>query len=230
VKVLVVEDNAALREGLIDLLEGGGHTVDAVADGAAGAKRGVDASIDLVVLDLMLPKRDGFDVCRQLRELRPDLLILILTARGSENDKVRGLQAGADDYLTKPFGARELLARIDALARRARAATTPPEPVETDGCRIDLEQHVAIRGDHRVALSPREAAIVRLLYHQRHRVVRRAELLESVWESRGDLDTRTVDMAMANLRRKIERDPTEPRIIRTVRGVGYAWGENGESS
>jgi len=230
VKVLVVEDNAALREGLVDLLEGAGHTVEAVADGAAGAKRGVDASIDLVVLDLMLPKRDGFDVCRQLRELRPDVLILILTARGSENDKVKGLQVGADDYLTKPFGARELLARIEALARRARAATTPSEPVEADGCRIDLEQHIAIRGEQRVELSPRETAILRLLHHQRHRVVRRAELLESVWESRGDLDTRTVDMAMANLRRKIERDPAEPKIIRTVRGVGYAWGEDGASS
>ena len=152
-RILIVEDNATLREGLSDLLEAAGHTVEAAADGLTAARRGVDTSIDLVLLDLMLPKRDGFDVCQQLRDLRSDVLILILTARGAESDKVRGLKAGADDYLTKPFGARELLARIDALARRARAATTPSEPVEADGCRIDLAQHVASRGNASVSLS-----------------------------------------------------------------------------
>ena len=229
-KILVVEDNSALREGLTDLLEGAGHTVEAVADGVAATRRGTDTSIDLVLLDVMLPKRHGFDVCGRLRELRPDVLILMLTARGAENDKVRGLRVGADDYLTKPFSARELLARIDALGRRARAATIPAGPIEADGCCIDLERHVALRGDDTVELSPREAAIVRLLHHHRHRVVRRAELLESVWGSRGDLATRTVDMAVANLRRKIERDPAQPRIIQTVRGVGYAWIEEKEPS
>ncbi|MDX1388196.1 MAG: response regulator transcription factor [Acidobacteriota bacterium] len=229
-KILVVEDNSALREGLTDLLEGAGHTVEAVADGEAATHRGVDTSIDLVLLDVMLPKRHGFDVCGRLRELRPDILILMLTARGAENDKVRGFRAGADDYLTKPFGARELLARIDALQRRVRATSAPSGPIEVDGCHIDLDRHVAIRSEVTTELSPREAAIVRLLHHHRHRVVRRAELLESVWGSRGDLATRTVDMAVANLRRKIEQDPSRPRIIRTVRGVGYTWTEEKERS
>ncbi len=184
-------------------------------------------AFDLVVFDLMLPKMDGVEVCRRLRELRPSLPILMLTARGSEDDKVEGLRAGADDYVTKPFGTRELIARVEALARRVRNGADLPETIECDDCEIDLGRLVAGRpGLERITLTAREAGILRWLYRHRSRAVGRSELLETVWEARGDLQTRTVDMTIANLRQKIERDPSQPRIVVTVKGVGYAWGDS----
>jgi two-component system response regulator RegX3 len=227
VKILVVEDEPALREGLVDLLSGAGHWVLSVADGETALARGADPSIELLVLDLMLPKMDGVEVCRRLRELRPALPILMLTARGSEDDKVEGLHAGADDYVTKPFGTRELLARIEALARRLRLDVDPPQRIVSDECEIDLGRLVASRPAlDPVTLTAREAGILRWLYQHRSRAVSRAELLETVWDSRGDLQTRTVDMTIANLRQKIERDPSRPRIVVTVKGIGYAWGRS----
>ncbi len=222
-KILVVEDDPMLRDGLVDLLSGAGHQVEAVADGAAGARQGREQSYDLVVLDLMLPQLDGIEVCRRLRTVRPMLPILMLTARGAEEDKVKGLRAGADDYVTKPFGARELLARVEALRRRARAAPSEPEVIEADGCVFDLGRCVARRGEREIALTAREVGILRWLYRQRNRSVTRAELLEQVWGTVGTLQTRTVDMTIAKLRQKIERDPRTPGIIITVTGVGYAW-------
>ncbi len=224
-KILVVEDEPVLRDGLVDLLHGDGHRVDGVADGVEALERGTEPGYDLIVLDQMLPGLNGLEVCRRLRELRPTLPILILTARGAEEDKVRGLEAGADDYVTKPFGTRELLARIEALARRVRSGAEPPLLLEADGCRIDLGRCEARRGESRRALTAREAQILRCLFQHRTRAVGRSELLERVWGKRGDLKTRTVDMTMANLRHKIERDPAEPRIVVTVKGVGYAWGQ-----
>jgi len=222
--VLIVEDERILREGLADLLQGAGHQIQAAADGEAGLEMGADPSIELVLLDLMLPKLDGIAVCRRLRETRPRLPILVLTARGDEEEKVRGLQAGADDYVTKPFGSRELLARIDALGRRAHTSPEPPRTIETDGCRIDLGRLVASRGDQKVILTAREANILRWLHEHRTRAVSRAELLTEVWGASADQQTRTVDMTIANLRQKIETDPTNPRIVVTVKGIGYAWG------
>jgi two-component system response regulator RegX3 len=224
-KILIVEDSAPLRAGLVDLVEEAGHTLEAVGDGLSAIRRGVDTTFDLVLLDLMLPGRDGIQVCRRLREARPDLLILILTARGSEDDKVKGLRAGADDYLTKPFGARELLARIDALSRRVNRDAPVPAPMEFDGCRFDLVNLEARRGTEPIPLTPREAGILRLLHHHRGRPVSRSELLEEIWHARGDMMTRTVDMAVAKLRRKIESDPAQPRIVVTIKGAGYAWGD-----
>lgn len=226
-KILVVEDEPVLREGLTDLLNGAGHSVEAVADGEAALERGSDAAFELLVLDLMLPKLDGVEVCRRLRELRPNLPILMLTARGSEDDKVEGLRSGADDYVTKPFSTKELLARVDALGRRVRNGAETPQTIELDECEIDLSRCVARRtGQDQITLTAREARILRWLYQHRARAVSRAELLETIWGSRGDLQTRTVDMTIANLRQKIERDPTRPRIVVTVKGVGYAWGES----
>ncbi len=222
-KILVVEDDPMLRDGLVDLLSGAGHEVDAVADGAAGARQGREQSYDLVVLDLMLPQLDGIEVCRRLRTVRPMLPILMLTARGAEEDKVKGLRAGADDYVTKPFGAKELLARVEALGRRARAAPEAPEVIEADGCVFDLGRCLARRGEREIALTAREVGILRWLHRHRNRSVTRAELLEQVWGTVGTLQTRTVDMTIAKLRQKIERDPKEPGIIATVTGVGYAW-------
>ncbi len=225
-KILVVEDDPMLRDGLVDLLTGAGHDVDAVADGAEGARQGREEAYDLVLLDLMLPKLDGIEVCRRLRTARPALPILMLTARGAEEEKVKGLKAGADDYVTKPFGVRELLARIEAMGRRALRTPAEPETIESDGCEIDLGRCVARRGDEEISLTAREVGILRWLYRHRQRSVPRSELLEQVWGTVGTLQTRTVDMTIAKLRQKIERDPSQPRIIATVTGVGYGWGDS----
>lgn len=224
-RILIVEDERSLREGLADLLTAAGHRVEAFENGSEAVDAGLREAFDVVLLDLMLPDIDGVEVCRRLRRARPTVAILMLTARGSEDDKVAGLEAGADDYLTKPFAVRELLARVDALGRRAAAAPAAPEVLEADGCVLDLGRLSAVRGDHKTNLTPREAGILRWLHRQRARAVSRAELLERVWGSTGDLQTRTVDMTIANLRQKIERDPAEPRIVLTVTGAGYAWGD-----
>jgi len=224
VRILVVEDEAVLREGLVDLLETAGHRVDSAEDGEKGLALGSEPGVEMVLLDLMLPRLSGIEVCRRLRELRPGLPILILTARGAEDDKVSGLGAGADDYVTKPFGTRELLARIEAMARRLNVGAERPLLVEADGCRLDLGRCEAQRDGDPLSLTAREAQILRWLYQHRTRAVGRAELLENIWGQRGDLQTRTVDMTVANLRHKIERDASRPRIVVTVKGVGYAWG------
>jgi DNA-binding response OmpR family regulator len=222
VRVLVVEDEASLREGIADLLRGDGHAVTTAADGAVGLAAGLAEPFELVLLDLMLPRLDGIEVCRRLRAARPGVPILMLTARGSEDDKVRGLGEGADDYVTKPFSARELLARVRALGRRAPAGDSLDE-VCFGELTIDLSRMVVLRGDHRVALTPREVGIVRWLYRHRERVVSRGELLEQVFGQRGDLQTRAVDMAIAVLRKKLELDPARPQLIVSVKGAGYAW-------
>jgi DNA-binding response OmpR family regulator len=220
---LLVEDEPALRDGVVDLLTGDGHTVVACADGAAGVAAGLAEPFELVLLDLMLPKLDGMEVCRRLRAARPGLPILMLTARGSEDDKVRGLMEGADDYVTKPFSARELLARVRALARRAPSAEHLDE-LTLDGVHVDLRRMAVTRAGHTTALTPREVGIIRWLYRHRDRAVTRAELLEQVFGQRGDLQTRAVDMAIVVLRKKVEPDPAHPRVIVSVKGAGYAWG------
>ena len=222
-KILVVEDDPMLRDGLVDLLRGAGHEVDAVNDGAAGAQKGRELSYDLVLLDLMLPKLDGIEVCRRLRTVRPGLPILMLTARGAEEDKVRGLKAGADDYVSKPFGVRELLARVEAFERRQAAMPAEAEVVEADGARFDLGRCEVERDGAVESLTAREVGILRWLHRHSERGVTRAELLENVWGTLGTLQTRTVDMTIAKLRQKIERDASNPRIIATVTGVGYRW-------
>jgi DNA-binding response OmpR family regulator len=223
--ILVVEDEKTLREGLTDLLTAAGHEVSAHEFGKDAVAAGTQEAFDLVLLDLMLPDMDGVEVCRRLRTARPHLAILMLTARGSEDEKVAGLQAGADDYLTKPFAVRELLARIEALGRRATAVPAEPEIITADDCVMDLGRLTATREEDAISLTPREAGILRWIHRHRARAVSRSELLERVWGSSGNLQTRTVDMTIANLRQKIERDPTEPRIVLTVTGAGYAWGE-----
>src|SRR5689334_10815042 len=222
VRILVVEHEQSLRDGIVDLLTGDGHDVTAVGDGVAGVEAGLRDPFDLVLLDLMLPRLDGMEVCRRLRSARPGTPILMLTARGSEDDKVRGLMEGADDYVTKPVSARELLARIRVLGRRAPQSESLDE-VTVDGAVIDLARMVVVRGDARVTLTPREVGIVRWLYKHQDRVVSRAELLEQVFGQRGDLQTRAVDMAIAVLRKKVETDPAKPTLIVSVKGAGYAW-------
>jgi DNA-binding response OmpR family regulator len=228
-RILIVEDEQPLRAGLEDLLAAAGHEVVAAGDGLTALETGLREPFDLVVLDLMLPGMDGLEVCRRLRAARPDTAILMLTARGSEDDKVAGFAAGADDYLPKPFGVRELLARVEAFHRRAERQPQPVELLEVAGCRIDLGRHQAQRDAEAVSLTPREVGILRWLHRHRNRAVSRSELLENVWGASADLQTRTVDMTIAKLRQKIERDPANPEIITTVTGVGYAWGASDES-
>jgi DNA-binding response OmpR family regulator len=224
-RILIVEDEKPLREGLMDLLNAAGHESEAAADGPGGLDLATREAFDLLILDLMLPGMDGLEVCRLVRRARPDLPILMLTARGSEDDKVVGFAAGADDYVAKPFGVRELLARVEAFARRARSTPATAEVVESAGCRFDLGRHEASRDGHTEQLTPREVRILRWLYRHRNRAVSRSELLEEVWGVNADMQTRTVDMTIAKLRQKIERDPANPEIVVTVTGVGYAWGD-----
>lgn len=219
----MIEDERSLREGITDLLNGDGHVVSSAADGVTGLETGLRELFDLVVLDLMLPRMDGIDVCRRLRAARPGVAILVLTARASEDDKVRGLIEGADDYVTKPFSARELLARVRAIGRRAPAGESVDE-IHVDGAVIDLARMAVLRDGKCIPLTPREVGIVRWLYRHSGRVVSRAELLEHVFGQRGDLQTRAVDMAIAVLRKKLEVDPAAPTVIVSVKGAGYVWG------
>lgn len=221
-RILVVEDEVALREGLQDLMVGDGHEVVAVGDGAAAVEIGIREPFDLVLLDLMLPKLGGIEVCRRLRAARPGMSILMLTARGEEDDKVAGLTEGADDYVTKPFAARELLARVRALGRR-HMASDGAETICTGSLTLDLSQLHGTRDGKEFSLSAREAGIIRFLYRMRPNPVSRADLLEAVWGSRGDLETRAVDMAIATLRKKIEVEAANPILVRTIKGVGYRW-------
>jgi two-component system alkaline phosphatase synthesis response regulator PhoP len=222
VRILVIEDEASLRSGIADLLEGDGHEVMTAADGMTCVEAGLREPFDVVLLDLMLPRLDGIEVCRRLRAARPGMPILMLTARASEDDKVRGLVEGADDYVTKPFSARELLARVRAVGRRAPAGASLDE-VEIDGAVIDLARMAVVRRGECIPLTPREVGIVRWLHRHKSRVVSRAELLEHVFGQRGDLQTRAVDMAISVLRRKLEPDPASPTVIVSVKGAGYIW-------
>jgi len=221
--VLVIEDNQDLAYGLRNNLEIEGHQVEVAGDGAAGLARVRQSEPDLVILDLMLPGLDGFRVLRALRDEGRHLPVLILTARGDESDKVRGLRLGADDYVTKPFGVLELLARVEALLRRAGAAAPAGAPaVERFG---DIEVFTASRAVRRrgepVTLTPKEYDLLLTLLDRRGAVASRAELLTEVWGYSGAVMSRTVDTHIAELRRKLEADLAAPRHILTVRKSGY---------
>jgi len=206
----------ALRKGDYEPVHAG--------DGREAAAAIADRVPDLILLDWMLPGASGLELARRWRrdDLTRDVPIIMLTARGEENDRVSGLESGIDDYVVKPFSARELLARVRVLGRRAPAGESLDE-VQVDGALIDLARMVVVRGDARTTLTPREVGIVRWLYRHQDRVVTRAELLEQVFGQRGDLQTRAVDMAIAVLRKKLELDPARPSLIISVKGAGYAW-------
>ena len=228
-RVLVIEDNPDLAYGLRNNLEIEGYTVEAVEDGARGLTRARTGRPDLIILDLMLPGMDGYRVLRTLREEGRRMPILILTARGEESDKVRGLRLGADDYVTKPFGRQELLARVEALLRRAgdgasdvaNAADVPP-PVERFG---EVEVHCAprtvLRRGEPVALTPKEYELLLALLRRNGAVASRVELLTEVWGYSSAVMSRTVDTHVAELRRKLEDNLAAPRHILTVRKAGY---------
>jgi two-component system alkaline phosphatase synthesis response regulator PhoP len=224
-RILVVEDNANLAFGLSTSLELEGHQVVVARDGAAGLRAAREHGPELVILDLMLPGMDGYRVLKALREEGREVPVLILTARGAESDKVLGFRLGADDYVTKPFGLLELLARVEALLRRAGRAPAA-EPVEPGVVTIgELEvspaQRAVRRRGEEVPLTPKEFDLLMALVRRKGTVAGRLELLAEVWGHRAAVMTRTVDMHVAQLRRKLEDDPADPRHIVTVWKAGY---------
>lgn len=221
-RILVVEDNEKLALGLRQNLEYDGHEVRVAADGALGLAGATSGWPELVILDLMLPAMDGYAVLRAARERGVTVPVLILTALGEEADKVRGFRAGADDFVTKPFGLLELLARVEALLRRARPASAPEPSSFTFGdVVVQTAARLVTRGGNLVALRPREFDLLHALCRRRGAVVSRAELLREVWGYGDDVVTRTVDTHVLELRRKLEDDPANPRWIETVPKAGY---------
>ncbi len=222
-RILVVEDEPAIQRGLCDVLAYRGYAPTGVANGEDGLREGSSGGFDLVVLDVMLPGRSGFDVCRALRGHDAKLPILMLTARGSEEDVLEGFRCGSDDYVTKPFSVAELLARVEALLRRgARAeSAVAAEPFAFGAWQVEPERLVATCNGVAVPLSRRELSILALLLRERGRIVSRRRLLADVWGmgSPERIETRTVDMHIAKLRKKLGRDGRD--AIETVRGEGY---------
>ncbi len=220
--VLVVEDDASIRRGLVDALRFAGYEVLEAENGDTGLETALEASVDLVLLDVMMPRRDGFEVLEELRRARPTLPVIMVTARGSEDDRVRGLVRGADDYVVKPFSARELLARVEAVIRRSPERPSDVSVLRVGELTITLERReICIGNGEPRQLSERETDILRYLAANRGRAVDRDELLHRVWglNPRG-IQTRTVDMHIARLREKLARESTV-EIISTVRGKGY---------
>jgi DNA-binding response OmpR family regulator len=220
-RILVVEDDAAILRGLTDNLRFEGYEVIPARRGDEGLQLILEQDPDLVILDIMLPVLSGFDVCRRSRKEGKVMPILMLTARGQEVDRVMGLDLGADDYVTKPFSIPELLARVRALLRRANASAPLPERVSFGDVRVEFERYQATKGRIVVRLSPKEFGVLRLLVAREGDVVSRTDLLHEVWGYDRFPTTRTVDNHVASLRSKLEEDPTSPRHILTVHGVGY---------
>ena len=228
VRVVVIEDEPAIRRGVVDALRATGYEVAEAADGARGTEEALRRSVDLVLLDLLLPKRDGLDVLAEIRKVRPTLPVIILTARGTEEDRVRGLKMGADDYVVKPFSARELLARVEAVLRRSVDRPAEVRAAQLGGAVIDFDRReVHWPGSGRVELSETEVAILSFLVAHQKRAVSREELLTRLWGiGPKEVETRTIDTHVARLRTKL-RDPSgksTPQAIITVRAHGYMAG------
>ncbi len=220
--ILLIEDEPGLVVTLSDLLTAEGYTVDSATDGPSGLALASAGKFDLLILDVMLPGKSGFEVCRELRQHGKDVAILMLTAKTQLVDRVVGLELGADDYLTKPFEPPELLARVQALLRRVKKEKlTPVLHFEFDAVSIDFERGAVTRDGAPVGLAAKELELLRYLIDHRGKVVPREELLEAVWEYQPGVNSRTVDVHIAWLRQKLEESPQNPRHIQTVRGVGY---------
>jgi DNA-binding response OmpR family regulator len=221
--ILVVEDDPAIRRGLVDALGFAGYRTIAAADGDEGLQAALQAAVDLVVLDVLLPRRDGFLVLAELRKSKPALPVIMVTARGGESDRVQGLKTGADDYVVKPFSSKELLARVEAVLRRSAERPSDVRQVEVCGRRVDFDRREVVRDDGATAvLSEREAELLRYLVQNRGRAIGRNEILQRVWGlPSGDLATRTIDMHVVHLREKLADPPDAPQVIVTVRGKGY---------
>jgi DNA-binding response OmpR family regulator len=226
--ILVVEDDPAIAKGLERNLRFEGFSVFVAVDGERGLQLALDKAPDLVLLDLMLPKLNGLEVLRELRRQAADLPVIVLTAKGEESDKVRGLEIGADDYVTKPFSLKELLARVHAVLRRKRRFEKAIEQVAFGECRVDFASRTASFRGKPVELTPKELELLRLFLSREGQALSRQEILNRVWGFDYFGTDRTVDNFITRLRQKLERDPEQPRHFLTVRGVGYRF-ERGET-
>jgi DNA-binding response OmpR family regulator len=221
-KILLIEDEPAMQLGLKDNLELESYTVDLASDGAVGLSKIQTNTYDLVLLDVMLPKLSGFDVCKKAREAGIVTPIILLTARGEEIDKVLGLELGADDYITKPFSVRELLARVKAHLRRSKSTPLQKsQGTELGRLKIDFSAYRAEENGVEVKLSHKEFEILAYLHQTKGQIVSRYDLLEKVWGYDEQPTTRTVDNFIVRLRQKIEVNPNQPKVILTVHGTGY---------
>ena len=225
-KILIVEDEESILMALEDDLGLEGYAVTGETGGARGLERARQGDYDLIILDVMLPSLDGFEICKQLRAAGDTTPILMLTAKSQEIDKVLGLELGADDYVTKPFSPRELLARVKALLRRSKPANPPLERFRFDDVDVDFKGHTVTKGVGPVELTATEFALLRLLINHRNEVVRRDVILNEVWGDDWEVFPRTVDTHVAQLRKKLENDPANPKYIVNVRGVGYKFVED----
>ncbi len=219
-RILIVEDEPDIALGLEDDLKMEGYEVEVLADGNAACRRALEHSFDLILLDIMLPGKDGFDVCRELRRRGVHSAILMLTAKTQEAEKVMGLELGADDYVTKPFGTRELRARIKALLRRGNHGPSRGT-YSFDDVEVDFERGELRNAGQTVELTPIEFRLLSAFIRSRGRILTREQLLDDAWAPETFASDRVVDNHIANLRKKIERDPTNPRYLRNVRGLGY---------
>jgi len=221
-KILIVEDELNMINGLKDNLEFEGYEIDTAIEGNSGLQKVLENKYDLILLDIMLPGVSGLDICRNARKKGVETPIILLTAKGEEIDKVLGLELGADDYITKPFSLRELLARIKAILRRAPSTSHDNEGmVRIGNISVNFRNYVAVEGDHEVKMSHKEYEILHYLYKNEGKTVDRDDLMSNVWSIDYEITTRTVDNFIMKLRQKIESDPNNPKIILTVHGVGY---------
>ena len=220
-RILIIEDDLALLRGLKDNFEEEGYAVSTATDGETGYRTIREEEPDLVILDLMLPKMSGYEVCRLARDEGITTPILMLTARGEEADRILGLDLGADDYVSKPFSIREVLARVRALLRRANPPTALPDELRFDDVVVDFRRCETWREGRPVELTRREYGVLRFLAARSGEVVRRDELLEEVWGSKDYITMRTVDNHVASLRAKLEERASKPRHLLTMRGMGY---------
>lgn len=221
--ILVIEDDAAIRQGVADALEFAGYAVHQAADGTSGMDLALTCDCDLVLLDLVLPGKDGLEILREVRVSRPELPVIVLTARSEEGDRIRGLKLGADDYVVKPFSVKELLARVEAVLRRLPERPTAGARLRLPGGSVDFSrQEVRFTDGTRHELTQREAELLRYLAANAGRAISRDEILLRVWRlDPTNLDTRTVDMTVTRLREKLRDSSSSPRLLLTVRGKGY---------
>jgi DNA-binding response OmpR family regulator len=220
-RILIIEDELPMRTALQDVLAGEGYRVLTASDGESGLRRALEEKPDLILLDIMMPKLDGFTLCAELRRLSNSVPILMLTAKGQVEDRVTGLDAGADDYLVKPFSTEELLARVRALLRRMQRKNNAPTTLTFGDARVDLIKQTAFKGKKLFHLTAKEFAMLRLMAESAGEPISRERFLDIVWDYTAFPTTRTVDNHIASLRRKLERNPDEPRWFKTVHGVGY---------